>query len=215
MNERDEIEQHREASMKKDRQISKAESGLKSKFSRFGRAGPFDLFALSSVGSFRKAPHAPSTGSTVARARSFFRSFDSKREQHNEPPSSASSYQGTSVHGLPSSLNFIDESTANHDTLLNPVARLTNISITKSMKVDKINPRDMIVYRVMHNDQDEERLPLNYFRQKYKQYMKPSLLFPKQYYQDLLNKSSWNYSTSFYNRGEDSNSFELICLYLH
>ena len=51
--------------------------------------------------------------------------------------------------------------------------------------MDKINPRDMIVHRVINID---DRLPTNYFREKYKNYLKPSLLYPKQYYQDLLNQ---------------------------
>jgi hypothetical protein len=61
----------------------------------------------------------------------------------------------------------------------------------------------MIVYRILDDDQDDKKLPLNYFQQKYKQYLKPSLLLPKLYYNDLLNKRNSTYSTSINKHGEE------------
>lgn len=65
------------------------------------------------------------------------------------------------------------------------ISPVTTISLPKISHVDKINPRDLIVHRVINTD---DRSPTNYFREKYKNYLKPSLLYPKQYYQDLLNQ---------------------------
>jgi hypothetical protein len=56
----------------------------------------------------------------------------------------------------------------------------------------------MIVHRIIEQD---NKLSSNYFQQKYKQYLKPSLLLPKQYYNDLLNKQ--NYSTFINEYGEN------------
>ena len=47
----------------------------------------------------------------------------------------------------------------------------------------------MIVHRVLNVD---DRLPTNYFREKYKQYLKPTLLYPRQYYQDLLQQRTYS-----------------------
>ena len=60
----------------------------------------------------------------------------------------------------------------------------------------------MIVHRVVYDDQDDKKVALNYFQQKYKQILKPSLLFPKQYYNDILNKRYFNYSTIMNRHGE-------------
>jgi hypothetical protein len=60
----------------------------------------------------------------------------------------------------------------------------------------------MIVHRVIYNDQDDNKVTLNYFQQKYKQILKPSLLFPKQYYDEILNKRNLNYSTIINRHGE-------------
>lgn len=57
----------------------------------------------------------------------------------------------------------------------------------------------MIVHRIISND---NKLPLNYFQQKYKQYLKPSLLIPKQYYNEILNKRYQTYSNSFIRHGK-------------
>lgn len=155
-------------------------------------------------------PHQTSTNSTIEKARNFFRVFDLKRHHDNEQLSSSPAIcQSRITNDCSHSPSvIIHEGISHHDFILNPIIRKTNISITKSMKVDKINPRDMIVYRVVHNDQDHhENLPLNYFQQKYRQYTKPSLLFPKQYYQHLLNKSNQTYSTSFNNRGKKKKIF--------
>ena len=140
-----------------------------------------------------------SNSSAVERARTFFRVFDHKRHHDNEQSSSSSAIcHSMATNDAPV---LIHGKTSNQDFFLSPIVRKTNISITKSMKVDKINPRDMIVYRVVHNDQNDERLTLNYFQRKYRQYMKPSLLYPKQYYQSLLSKTNYTYATSFDKRG--------------
>jgi hypothetical protein len=72
--------------------------------------------------------------------------------------------------------------------------QITSSSISK---IDQINPRDMIVHRVINTD---DKFPSNYFQQKYKQYLKPSLLLPRQYYNDLLNKR--NYSSLIHRYGK-------------
>lgn len=110
----------------------------------------------------------------LAKARAFFRSFDSK------------------------------PSNENHRQELLTISPITNISISKTPRVDKINPHDMIVHRVLNTD---DRLPTNYFREKYKQYLKPTLLYPRQYYQDLLSQQqqqqrsySWRPTTNHRDR---------------
>ncbi|CAF1104587.1 unnamed protein product [Adineta ricciae] len=164
--------------MKHDKELSKADHRFKSKI---------------------KSLKISSNSSAVERARTFFRVFDHKRHHDNEQSSSSSAICQSMATNDASVL--IHGKTSNQDFFLSPIARKTNISITKSMKVDKINPRDMIVYRVVHNDQNDERFMLNYFQKKYRQYMKPSLLYPKQYYQSLLSKTNYTYATSFDKRG--------------
>ncbi|CAF0861951.1 unnamed protein product [Adineta steineri] len=198
MNERDEIEQQKsqvsQTVMKKDKKCSKTENRFKSKFK-----------------SLKKLPHSTSANSAVEKARTFFRSLELKR--HNEQSSSSSSITICQNHTIdipstPSITNttIMNEETRKFDFMLNPIARTTNISITKGTKVDKINPTDMIVYRVMDNDQNYDKLPLNYFQQKYKQYLKPSLLYPKQYYNELLNKQNQHYSISIDKRNSFSHN---------
>ncbi|UJR07813.1 hypothetical protein I4U23_012096 [Adineta vaga] len=189
MNERNVIEEQKYVMIKQDKQLSKTDNRLKLKFK-----------------SFKKSSHTSSNSSTVEKARTFFRVFDHKRHRDNEQLSSSpaicqSMITNDSSPPPPRPRMLINEDTSNQEFFLSPIARTTNISITKSMKVDKSNPRDMIVYRVAHNNQDDENLPLNYFQQKYRQCMKSSLLFPKQYFQNLLNKSNQTYATSFYKRG--------------
>ncbi len=145
----------------------------------------------------KKLPRATSANSALDKARAFFRSLDFKHHHRHEQPPSSSNDQYTTTHP-PSSSS--DEDNQKNDLLRNSIYPTTNISISKSPRVQKINPRDMIVHRVLHNDNN---LPSNYFQQKYKQYLKPSLLLPKQYYNDLLNRRSQNYPTSINTYGEN------------
>jgi hypothetical protein len=110
----------------------------------------------------------------MVKARAFFRSFELKHHHQDKR--------------TPSPM-IVNSSSFNDDNQL--------ISL-------KINPRDLIVHRVINID---DKLPLNYFQQKYKQYLKPSLLLPKQYYNDLLNK---RYYSSSFTRRYDENKDKLI-----
>jgi hypothetical protein len=139
------------------------------------------------IESFKKLPHSASANSAVEKARAFFRSFKLKRLNSKEQPSpSIGQHTTTNAPCSPSNAILINEDTNKSDSLLNPIVHTSHISIPRNSKVDKINPKDMIVYRILDDDQDDKKLPLNYFQQKYKQYLKPSLLLPKLYYNDLL-----------------------------
>jgi hypothetical protein len=161
------------------------------------------------IESFKKLPHSASANSAVEKARAFFRSFKlkrlniSRRNSKEQPSPSIGQHTTTNAPCSPSDAILINEDTNKNDSLLNPIVHTSHISIPRNSKVDKINPKDMIVYRISDDDQDDKKLPLNYFQQKYKQYLKPSLLFPKLYYNDLLNKRNPTYSTSISKHGEE------------
>ena len=120
--------------------------------------------------------HLVSANNAVAKARAFFRTFELKphRDKRTLSPLIVDS---------PSPPN------EDYQLITPPIS-----------KIDKINPRDLIVHRVINID---DRLPLNYFQQKYKQYLKPSLLIPKQYYNDLLNKRYYSSFTSRHAENKD------------
>ena len=62
-----------------------------------------------------------------------------------------------------------------------------------------INPKDMIVHRVVHNEDDESQLTSSYlnFQQKYSQVSSENNIQPpKQYYNEISNERSQSYSIS-------------------
>jgi hypothetical protein len=127
----------------------------------------------------------------MAKARAFFRSFELKHHHHHRDKRTPS----------PTIANPHPPPPPPYSTFSNEDHQLISPTITK------INPRDLIVHRVINID---DKLPLNYFQQKYKQYLKPSLLLPRQYYNDLLNK---RYYSSFTGRHAENKDKLIIDFY--
>ncbi len=144
------------------------------------------------IESFRKT----SANSAFEKARAFFRSLDFKHHHRHEQPNQDNTITITD----PPSSNDDDQK---QDLLLKSIPSITNISITRIPRVEKTNSQDIII----NND---NKLSSNYFQQKYKQYLKPSLLIPKQYYNDILNKRYQTYSTFINRYGENRKKIAII-----
>ena len=69
------------------------------------------------------------------------------------------------------------------------------MSALDMMNNDPINPTNWSI------NQNDTKQSLNYFQNKYKQYLKPSLLLPKQYYNDILNQRNPHHVTYFDKHG--------------
>ncbi|CAF4867802.1 unnamed protein product, partial [Rotaria magnacalcarata] len=63
-----------------------------------------------------------------------------------------------------------------------------HISTPNMIRVDKINPQVMLGHQSYYSNRNNYQLSSNYFQNKYKQYLKPTLLLPKQYYNDIVHK---------------------------
>jgi hypothetical protein len=131
------------------------------------------------IESLKKCPQSTSSSGVIGKARAFFRSFEFKPFRSSNNESSSSSAHPCTTNALPppppSSLRINDGQT--NDLLLSSTEK---------------------IIRVMPNNQDAS----SYFHRKYKQILKPSLLSPKQYYNDIVNKRTQNYSVLIERHGE-------------
>ena len=136
------------------------------------------------IESLKKCPFSTTTTSAIGKARAFFRSLEFRHLGSSSNNQSISSRRCTTNNPPPSSSLIIDDSQTNHSLLS-----------CKPVMAEKL-------IRIIPNNQDDERLTSSYFHQKYKQILKPSLVLPKQYYNDILNKQNQTYSIPIERHGE-------------
>ncbi|CAF3506620.1 unnamed protein product [Rotaria sp. Silwood1] len=175
----------RQSNMKKNKNSTKTESRFKFKFEFL-----------------KKLPHSVLSHTAIEKARAFFRWSEHKHHDSsntNDQSSSSNQPHTTVNNNLSSCINstVINENTRKNDASLNPITPKTHFSTSNMIRVDKVNPKDMISHDIIYNNRSDYKLSSNYFpNNKYKHYIKPSLLIPKQYYNDILNKRNQYYFTS-------------------
>ncbi|CAF3352935.1 unnamed protein product [Rotaria socialis] len=191
MDDRDGLEQQyfeaRKSTMKNtnSKKTAKSESRIKSKLEFI-----------------KKLPHSVLSNSTMEKARAFFRSTELKHNHiinNNEQMLSANQQHNT-VNTLSSSSfdsNFINENTKTNNISLKSIMATIHISTPNMIRVDKINnPQVMLGHQSYYNNRNNYQLSSNYFQNKYKQYLKPTLLLPKQYYNDIVHKRNHKHCIS-------------------
>jgi hypothetical protein len=177
---------------------------------------------VSYIESLKKFQHSASTNSAVEKARAFFRSLElkhlgssSSNSEHSSSsrrrtttnnnnthlpsskvsqPSSISSSSSSSI--IDDSHNTISTTTTTNDSLFNnnknPSNCIATARIIRVINPNYSNPRDMIVHRVINNQQDDHQLASSYFNFQ-KVLSQKNLQAPKQYF----NERSQSYSISF------------------
>ncbi|CAF3879858.1 unnamed protein product [Rotaria magnacalcarata] len=191
MDDRDGVEQEyfeaRKSAMKKNtnsKKTSKSESRIKSKLEFI-----------------KKLPHSVLSSSTIEKARAFFRSTELKHNHmiNNNEQMRSSNQQHNTVNTLSSSSfdsNFINENAKTNNISLNSIMTTIHISTPNMIRVDKINPQVMLGHQSYYSNRNNYQLSSNYFQNKYKQYLKPTLLLPKQYYNDIVHKRNHKHCIS-------------------
>lgn len=166
-----------------------------------------DLFLL--IEFFKKLPHSLLSNNAVEKARAFFRSLEPKYDDSssNDDNCLSSNSQYATINNsssASSNTKTIDnEAIQKNDVSLTPITPTFQITKSHITKVEKVNPKDIFAHKMISNDQNNDnKLSTNYFHHKYKQYLKPSLLIPRKYYDDILSKRSHHSSTSTNNYGK-------------
>jgi len=163
--------------------------------------------------------HSASTNSAVEKARAFFRSLELKHigGSSNSDHSSSSRRRSTTTNNnnnnnnihlstsskVPlsssisssSSLSILDDSHNTISTTTNESSfnsKTPSNCIATARIIRDINPKDMIVHRVIHNEQDDDQLASSYLNYRQNLLSQKNIQLPKQYF----NERSQSYSIS-------------------
>jgi hypothetical protein len=100
-----------------------------------------------------------------------------------------------------SSSSIIDDSHTTTTTDSSLISKTPSNGIATARIIRVINPKDMIVHRVVHNEEDDNHLTSSYlnFQPKHSQILSQNNIHqppPKQYYNGISNERSQSYSVA-------------------